>query len=148
MVRVLRSGQRGRLLERLTHVCAALRGIHACPVPDAAITGSCHVAATRRALPWSRHGLLEALPSLHLLTTSRQPLGVAEEAIACLDGLSIPDDDLPSPQRYGAVELFSSEMARLLASASGVPERHRSLDAVVDQSIERRAQLDLLSESA
>ena len=136
-------------------------------------------------------GLLEAMPSLRMLTTSRQSLGVAEETVVRIDGLSFPDDDLLSREHHGAVELFISELARLdsqrtlvpsdlravgdicrrvgglplavvlaagwidvlsledisaqlvestglLTSESAVPERHRSLDALVDQSIERR----------
>lgn len=137
-------------------------------------------------------GLLEALPALHLLTTGRQPLGVAEEAVVRIDGLSFPGVDDTSPEHCGAVELFTYEVARLeaqrtllpnelgavseicrrvgglplalilaaswvdvlslediaeelaesttlLTSESAVPVRHRSLDALVDQSIERRS---------
>ncbi len=136
-------------------------------------------------------GLLKSLPSLHLLITSRQPLEVAEETVFRIDGLSFPDDDHTSPENYGAVELFTYEVARLdalrtlapndlgavreicrrvgglplalilaagwvdvlsldeianelaestrlLTSESAVPERHRSLDALVDQSMNRR----------
>ncbi len=136
-------------------------------------------------------GLLQALPALRLLITSRQPLGVAEEAVLRIDGLAFPDHDSTPPEPYGAVELFTHEVARLdaqrtllpndlqavseicrrvgglplalilaagwvdvlslediaaelgkstrlLVSESAVLERHRSLDALVDQSIERR----------
>ena len=136
--------------------------------------------------------LLESLPALRVLTTSREALGVAEETVVRLDGLSIPEDDGPVPTRDGAVELFLYELERLdtqrslvardlhavveicrrvdglplavvlaagwidvmslediaselaesselLASESAVPKRHRSLSALVDQSIERRS---------
>lgn len=136
-------------------------------------------------------GLLDALPALRLLTTSRQPLGVAEELVVRIDGLSVPPDRRVAAQRYSAVELFVREVERievarrldpddlvvigeicrqvgglplaivlaagwidvlplaeiaaelaqtsgLLTSSSVVPARHRSLTAVVDESIDRR----------
>lgn len=136
-------------------------------------------------------GLLASLPSLRLLTTSRQPLGVAEETVLRIDGLSVPADHLTPPTGHGAVELFVTEVARidpqrrlgprdlgtvgeicrlvggwplavvlaagwidvlslddivaelaagsdLLTSESVLPERHRSMAALVDASITRR----------
>ncbi len=145
-------------------------------------------------------GLLDTLPSLRLLTTSRQPLGVTEEVVVRIDGLSFPADRLASPQQHSAVELFVRELERLdaerelddddlavigdicrrvgglplavvlasgwadvlsleeiaagldktsdlLTSESLVPPRHRSLVALVDESIDRRpeAQQHLLA---
>jgi predicted ATPase/DNA-binding CsgD family transcriptional regulator len=136
-------------------------------------------------------GILDALPSLRLLATSRQPLGLAEEVVVRIHGLSVPPDRLASAQRHGAVELFVREVERidaerelgpsdlavigdicrrvgglplavvlaagwtdvlsleeiaadltrasdLLTSESLVPPRHRSLIALVDDSIDRR----------
>lgn len=134
--------------------------------------------------------LLAALPSLRLLVTSREPLGVTEEAVLRIDGLSVPAEHAP-PAGHGAVDVFVAEVVRLdpqrrlgqgdlatvgqicrsvdgwplavvlaagwtdvlsldeiarellggsdlLTSKAVLPERHRSLDALVDASITRR----------
>ncbi len=58
-------------------------------------------------------GLLAALPSLRLLITSRRALGVAEEVVVRIDGLSVPQDRLTSPEGHGGVQLFAHEVARI-----------------------------------
>jgi predicted ATPase len=54
--------------------------------------------------------LLRSAPSLRILATSRQPLGVDGETVVIVPPLSVPEHDEPIPpsvtSRYGAVTLF------------------------------------------
>jgi hypothetical protein len=63
------------------------------------------VAAVSRAL-------LEAAPSLRVLTTSREPLGLAAETLLRLDGLRVPEDGAADPASYPGVRLFLERAAR------------------------------------
>jgi len=53
--------------------------------------------------------LLRACPDVRILTTSRQPLGIAGEQVMTVPPLSVPDPDRPSSQglaRFDSVNLF------------------------------------------
>jgi predicted ATPase/DNA-binding CsgD family transcriptional regulator len=54
--------------------------------------------------------LLEVCPSLHVLATSRQPLGVEGETLFSVPPLSLPDSaavvSVESSQEFGAIQLF------------------------------------------
>jgi non-specific serine/threonine protein kinase len=64
--------------------------------------------------------LLRRCPTLHLLATSRQPLGVAGETVRRLSPLALPDPRRLPPleqlPRYGAIQLF---LERVRASRLG-----------------------------
>jgi len=55
--------------------------------------------------------LLEAAPHLHVLVTSRWPLGVAAERSVELDALVVPDSDSPDFIRSAAVQLLADRVA-------------------------------------
>ena len=58
------------------------------------------------------HALLEAAPSLRVLATSREPLGLAAEVLLRLDGLRVPEDGATDPASYPGVRLFVERAAR------------------------------------
>jgi len=94
------SGRRPPLdeLAEALHDCAALLVLDNCEhLPE--------VAAVARAL-------LEAAPSLRVLATSREPLGLGGEALLRLSGLAVPEAGAADPALYPGVRLFLERAAR------------------------------------
>ena len=74
--------------------------------------------------------LLSACPSLRILATSREPLGVAGEAVWRLSPLTVPPSDtlaLDDLTAYEAVALFAQRAA---AAAPGFKVQHSNAEAV------------------
>jgi predicted ATPase/DNA-binding SARP family transcriptional activator/Tfp pilus assembly protein PilF len=58
------------------------------------------------------HTVLESSSGLHLLTTSREPLGLSGETLLPLEGLPIPEEGAPDAGASPAVQLFLDRAAR------------------------------------
>lgn len=56
--------------------------------------------------------LLEAAPDLHILATSRAPIGIAGEALLRLDGLPVPSEKAPDWAAAPAMRLFLARAAQ------------------------------------
>ena len=78
------------------------------------------------------HSLLRGCPKLRVLTTSRQPLGIAGEATLALSALDVPGDDQPaapaSLMRFDGIRLFVERAANV---APGFVLTESNRDAVV-----------------
>lgn len=79
------------------------------------------------AAPFARQ-LLEAVPQLQVLATSRVLLDVAEELPLRLEGLLVPDHGTDDPASYPAVRLFLERARRHMR---GFDQTRASLEAVV-----------------
>jgi predicted ATPase/DNA-binding CsgD family transcriptional regulator/DNA-binding XRE family transcriptional regulator len=77
--------------------------------------------------------LLRACPSLHILATSREPLGIAGEATWQVPPLSLPDSHLPQLveqiMQHGAVRLFAQ---RAVASEASFVVTQQNAPALLD----------------
>ncbi|MFD6568648.1 BTAD domain-containing putative transcriptional regulator [Micromonospora profundi] len=68
--------------------------------------------------------LLSASPSLRVLATSREPLGLAGEALCPLSGLTLPPPDVPAlaVDDYAAVRLFAQRAADVVPGFAVTPD--------------------------
>jgi predicted ATPase/DNA-binding SARP family transcriptional activator/Tfp pilus assembly protein PilF len=72
--------------------------------------------------------LLEATPSLYVLATSRERLGVSGETLLFLAGLPMPSGSAATAHQYPAIELF---LARARRHVPALGTDHRSLAGVI-----------------
>lgn len=56
--------------------------------------------------------LLKTAPAITLLITSRERLNLYEERVFALHGLAVPAADVPDPERYGAISLYTRTIRR------------------------------------
>lgn len=68
--------------------------------------------------------LLDATPSLKILVTSRERLGIQLETLFHLEGLDVPvsPEEIDSPEAFAAVELYLQSARRIDASFSPAPD--------------------------
>jgi predicted ATPase/Tfp pilus assembly protein PilF len=66
--------------------------------------------------------LLEAAPNLHILVTSRAPLGLTSESILRLDGLSVPPEHATDPATAAATRLFLARATQHTPGWDGATE--------------------------
>lgn len=75
--------------------------------------------------------LLEALPALHVVTTSREPLGLTGEHVWRVSSLAVP----PVDRRLDAEELFTFDAARLFIERARAARPNLTVDGSVTQHI-------------